>query len=63
MLTRVAMGPALLCHVNRWRIYHDAYAKGRAFITADDIAGGDFQDKHTQLHTLVAPCQNGFPTV
>ncbi|CAE7227450.1 unnamed protein product [Symbiodinium necroappetens] len=35
------------------RIFQSTYAKGRAFVTVDDIAGGDFRDKHTHLHTLV----------
>ena len=35
------------------RIFHKVYAKGRAAITADDIAGGDFPDRQTQIMTLV----------
>lgn len=35
------------------RIFHNVYAKGRDSITADDIAGGAFPDRQTQLMTLV----------
>lgn len=43
------------------RIFHKVYAKGRAAITADDIAGGDFPDRQTQIMTLVdSPCSTCF---
>ena len=38
---------------NCCRIFHKVYAKGRTAITADDIAGGAFPDRQTQLMTLV----------
>ena len=49
--------PRLVDHEERWRlerIFHRCYAKGREWITPEDIAGGDFPDRQTQRMTLVA---------
>ena len=48
--------PRLVDHEERWRlerIFHRCYAKGREWISPEDIAGGDFPDRQTQRMTLV----------